>query len=57
MLLDGGLSDGTRLRRYADSTEWLVRDGMLQEADGARRLAPVETDETDEIATLKEVTG
>ena len=56
MLMDGGLSEGTRLRD-ADGTEWLVRDCALQEAHGARRLAPVETNKTDRIATLREVTG
>jgi len=56
MVMDGGLPEGTRLRD-ADGTEWLVRDCALQEAHGARRLAPVETNKTDKIATLREVTG
>lgn len=56
MVMDGGLSEGTRLRD-ADGTEWLVRDCALQEADGPRRLAPVETNKTYRIATLREVTG
>ena len=56
MLMDGGLSEGTRLR-YADGSEWLVQGCALQQVDGPRRLAPVETNKTDKIATLREVTG
>jgi hypothetical protein len=56
MVMDGGLPEGTRLRD-ADGTEWTVRDCALREADGPRLLAPVETNKTDRIATLREVTG
>jgi len=55
MLLDGSLSEGTRLRRYVDRTEWTVRDHTLEQIDGSRRLAPVETNRTDRVATLREV--
>lgn len=55
MLLDDGLSDGTRLCRYVDRTEWLVRDHALEQIGGSRRLIPIETNQTDEIATLREV--
>ena len=57
MLLDGGLSEGSRLRRYVDRTEWTVRDHALEQINGSRRLVPVETNQTDRVATLREVTG
>ncbi len=56
MLLDGGLSEGSRLRRYVDRTEWTVRDHALEQINGSRRLVPVETNQTDRVATLREVT-
>ena len=56
MVLDGGLSDGTRLR-YADGTEWLVQARELRQTNGTRRLRPVETSKTEHIARMREVEG
>ena len=54
MVLDGGLSDGTRLR-YADGTHWLVQARELRQIDGGRRMRPRETSKTEHIARLEEV--
>jgi hypothetical protein len=55
MVLDGALTDGTRLR-YADGTHWLVRSRELHQIDGSRRMRPRETSKTEHIARLVEVT-
>ena len=54
MVLDGGLSDGTRLR-YADGTEWLVQARELHQTNGTRRMRPVEASKEKHIATMEEV--
>ena len=54
MVLDGGLTDGTRLR-YADGTHWLVQARELHQVNGSRRLRPRETSKTEHIARMEEV--
>ena len=54
MVLDGALSDGTRLQ-YADGTHWLVQARELRQIDGGRRMRPLESDKEKHLARMEEV--